>query len=262
MTDATQNSPVSITVRPLAPEVAALVRSAILQPQVVDDLIVETDEQARSVAELLRALKSKATELEDRRFAITRPMDEAKTRIMDEFRPALEALAEAERRAKAKIVRFQNEAAERQRAAQRQAEAEAEEARRLAASAEAEAEKLADEGAPVEEVIAALDRAQNASGTAAVAEVSAIVTASAPVMAKVSGVSTRKTWTLATGPDGEPKIDIRALIAAAAANPDAYAAYLLPNVQALKAFAKSAKSAARVPGVTFEELSTIAAPRR
>lgn len=256
------NSPVEITVRPMSADVIALVREAARQPEIVDGLIVETDEQARGVAELLRGLKTKATELEERRFAITRPMDEAKSRIMGEFRPALEALADAERRAKAKLLRFQNEAAERQRAAQRQAEAEAEEARQRAAEAEAEAEKLADAGAPVEEVIAALDRAQAASGTAAVAEVSAIVTASAPATTKVSGVATRRTWKVKVDANGEPMIDLRALIAAAAANPDAFAAYLIPNVQALNAFAKSAKGAARVPGVTFEESASIAAPRR
>jgi len=249
-----QNTHVEITVRPLSADVVALVREAEKQPDAVDMLIVETPAQAQAVAELLRGLKSRATALEDKRKSITQPLDEAKRKIMDEFRPALDALETAEKRVKAKLLTYQREAEERQRAQAREAEAEAEAARKRAREADEEAERLAAEGAPVEQVIDALDRAQAATSEASVAEVSSVVAATEPAAPKITGTSSRGTWKVKT-------IDVSALIAAAATNLHLHA-YLLPNEQALNAFARAAKSAATVPGVVFEEVRTIAAPRR
>lgn len=255
-------SPVTVTVRPLSGAIQQMVAEAMRQPSIIDDLIVETPAQAQAVAELLRGLKAKATSLEEARFAITRPMDEAKARVMDMFRPGAEALAAAELRVKGKLLAYQAEvsaAAERQR---QQAQREAEDAERARLEAEAEAQALADSGADTEAVIAALDKADAAASTAATAATVAVIAANAPASStKIAGTSSRKKYRVQRDAAGLPVIDMGELIAAAATNPH-LRAYLMPNVQALDAFATAAKTAAVVPGVTFEQSIGIAAPRR
>jgi hypothetical protein len=252
MTDA----PVAIAKPELSPEVKQLVAEAMQQPSVIDNIIVETMEQATAAAELLRGLKTKAATLTESRFAITRPMDEAKAAVMDLFRVPLDCLATAETRLKGKLGGFQRQQEQAEIQRRQQAQREADEAERVRREAEADAERLAAEGAPVEDVIAALDKVEATASVAETASVVAVAAQYAPVSSsKVAGISSRSNWKAEV-------VDLLALVKAAAANPDAFLPYLQANEQAIGAFARSAKSAARMPGVEFRDEKIIAGARK
>src|SRR3989304_3143318 len=81
-------------------------------------------------AALLKQIKKRASDLDDLRKSLTRPLDEAKTRIMDLFRPAGDRLAPAEQTLKNAMIVFTRE--------QERLRREAEQAAREAADREAE----------------------------------------------------------------------------------------------------------------------------
>ncbi|MEI7443296.1 MAG: hypothetical protein WCK28_00260, partial [Burkholderiales bacterium] len=96
-------------------------------------------------ADELRAIKARATKLEEQRTGITKPINDALRAINALFKGPASLLEEAERALKSKMLAWDQEqariAAEQRRAAEAAAEAER---RRLAAEA-AERQRVADE---------------------------------------------------------------------------------------------------------------------
>jgi hypothetical protein len=232
--------------------------------ELADCIVVDSPEMYQAAAGELQTISSQRKKIEDLRLSITRPIDEAKRRIMDLFRGPTEALERAENKIKramldwrqaedARIARERAEAeaaarAERERAEteRRAAEARAEEARR-------EAEAAAAKG-DAEAADAAAQRAAAASEVAARAEVALELAEVAPVAqidtakTTAAGISGRESWQAEV-------IDLKALVIAAAkaaeAGDDSMLGYLQADTKALNGIARSLKRMARVPGVRF-----------
>lgn len=127
----------------------------------------------------LKTIKAKAKELEERRKAITTPMDKAKREVMDLFRKPLEILEQAEAAIKRTMLDYSNEQ------------------KRIAM----EAQKKADEAAALERQRME-EAAKEAERSGDVATAMALQSASSMVVsqsletqpAKVSGISTTTRW--------------------------------------------------------------------
>lgn len=221
--------------------------------------ITGTDEERGTMLVIagdeLRTLATTIKELDTRRKEITRPLDEAKSFVMDMFRAPITALEDGEaylrgivstelarqRAAAAAAQRLQDEAA----AAERKRLQEIEIARRaeLDAAVESGNEQVAaDAKAAVEEVAEERTRADTFS-------MPAVRSTPAP-----AGISTRGKWSVT-------EIDKAALVAAAVANPDLLR-YLKVDEQALRQYATLMKAEARIPGVVFEIVDSLAVTRK
>lgn len=127
----------------------------------------------------LKTIKAKTKELEERRKAITGPMDKAKKEVMDLFRKPLEALEQAESAIKKTMLSYTTE----QRRIAEEAQRKADQAAR------AERERMEQQ-------------AKDAEQSGDVATAMALQSASTMVVAqtidtqpaKVSGISTTKRW--------------------------------------------------------------------
>lgn len=73
------------------------------------DFKIVTGEQYVSSGDILKDVKSKYNAIEDERKKMTRPLDEAKKRIMDFFRAPLERLATVENGIKRALLSYQQE---------------------------------------------------------------------------------------------------------------------------------------------------------
>jgi hypothetical protein len=156
------------------PEVRALAKETDQLTSHYEGFLVQNDVQYIDGAEELRRIKGQQALLEEKRFAITRPMDSAKKAVMDFFRPFSDRLDDAERHVKKALTDYKTaqdriaaEAAriERQRAEKeaKRLREEAEEADRKAAEKErerlAELQRKADERQAVEDARLAEERA-------------------------------------------------------------------------------------------------------
>lgn len=131
-------------------------------------------------SDMLKAVKVKTRELDDREKAITKPINDSLKAIRDLFRAPKALLEQAETAFKQSMLSYQRAEEAKRQAAQRAAEELArKECERLAALA-AKAEKRGD-----------VEKAQQFSDRAAVI-VAPVVEVSAP---KVTGVATRKDYT-------------------------------------------------------------------
>lgn len=89
------------------------------QPDVRDGLeeirsfAILTDDDQEVAAEVLRDVKGRHKELEEKRKAITGPLNQALREVNGLFRPVTDALKEGERLLKEKIATYQKEKAER-----------------------------------------------------------------------------------------------------------------------------------------------------
>lgn len=188
----------------------------------------------------LKSIKAKAASLDERRKAITKPLDEAKKSIMDLFRGPVELLGKAEGILKGKMIAFQQEqdrkAAEARQAAER--------------AAQAERDRLAKEAADLE--------AQGRAGEAMVkAQFAAMVVAPAPAVAapvKIAGVATTKTIDFEV-------VDLVALVQHIAAHPDLIGLVAADSVK-IRAFVRSLGLACELPGVRVFEKTGLSASRK
>lgn len=157
--------------------------------------VIANNEQAAYCADKLGEIKKKMKDLEASRVEITKPIDDAKKRVMDLFRSPADYLAKAESAYKSAISAWQTQERQRIEALrieqQKVADRLAEDARREAAAAAAElaqAQTLGDDEA--------IHQAQTIANAARVnAEIVAHlapVVIEAPV--KLAGVSSRETW--------------------------------------------------------------------
>jgi len=215
------------------------------QAAVVDVELAEAEEQVRqivSVAEitevritvpgeyqkagdLLTKIKGRAKDLDKLRRSLTRPLDDAKKRIMALFAAPQEKLASAERLVKRSMLDWNAEQERIRRKEEERLRKQAEEERLREIE---EAEKDGDD-----EKLVSLMEAPVAAPK--------LVT-QAP---KAEGVSIRKVWKWRT-------VDETAIPRE----------YLIVNEKALTSLATSAKGTVKVPGVEFYQEETVAAGAR
>ena len=69
----------------------------------VGALTIETAEQLQASSTMLSAIKARQKDMTDLRLSITRPQDEAKRRVMEVFKPALDRLGAAEQTIKGAV---------------------------------------------------------------------------------------------------------------------------------------------------------------
>ena len=185
--------------------------------------------------ELLREIKAKQKEVGDTRTAITRPMDEAKRRVMELFAPVSQRLISAEQKIKAAMLEFTTAEQRRQRDEQAKLDRLAKiERDRLDRRAETARETGKEEKAEVLEETAAAVHAPLAAPKT-----------------KAAGVHTRTTWKAEV-------TDKAALIKAAAEDPQ-IARYILVDMRNLNALARAMKADLSIPGVRAVSEETVSA---
>lgn len=186
---------------------------------------ITTREEFVDSGELLRDIKAQQQAVTKTRTDITRPMDAAKKKVMDLFKPVSERLIAAEQTIKAAMLTFTRAEEARARAEEAEAERVAEEERkRMLKRAEAQREAGHDIKAGT------LERSAQE-----------IVAPAPPPPTKAPGIYETVTWSAEV-------TDKMALIQAVAANPD-LEAYLDANMTALHATARAVKNAMAIPGV-------------
>lgn len=232
---------------------------------------ISTPNDALRAGEQLRDVVARRKEMEEARFRITRPMDEAKKKVMELFTPALAELTQAERTLKSGIEDYQAEqdriAAEAQRkaddarraeqnrlaaqaqAAREKAEAEAAELRRQAAEAESDAERARLEEKADQKIDRAEARAE-AIEDRALSMPAAVMQSAAP---KLAGISSRTLYNALV-------TDLMNLCRAVV-NGQVPPVAILPNMVYLNQRATADKMFLSIPGVELE-VSTSTATRR
>jgi hypothetical protein len=255
----------------------AIVTSAQAALTLAREFKIDSVEMYELAGGELREIVTKKKLLDEKRLAITRPIDVAKKAVMDLFRGPTEALELAEQTIKRSMVTFDN--AERQR--------RAEEERKARAAAEAERRRIEEEAlaraAEVErqerehaEAVAAeleqMGDAQQAKEVRETAQIEAAQKADevmreaaadaqtlvsfAPTSAapKAAGIATREVWY-------SEVTDLDALIKAAAAGNSSARECLMANDKVLGAKVRSLKGALSLPGVRVWSENAIAARR-
>lgn len=243
----------------------ALPAQAQREVAIANEFVIDSPQMAEAAGDELARVAARRKAIETERFAITRPMDAAKQRVMAFFGQALDPLGTVEAIYRGKLSvwhaaerdrvcreqRAAQEAAERERA---QREREAAEARQREAAAHEEARKLAEQAQATgnaetaRQAEAAEQERQEAAQQADRASAEADAAAFAPPVVvhqttKVSGVGFRESW------KGE-FTDLGELIVAAAARPELR--YLLTgDTTALNQTARAQKGAVEIPGVRF-----------
>lgn len=181
---------------------------------------------------LLMRVKAQITQIEDARKEITRPLDEAKKRAMDQEKAAKRPYEEAKQHLDGQILGFA--LVERKRVQQEQAEAEAERAR-----LENEAQAAAEEG-----------RLSDAADL----QIQRDMTGSVEKAHRAAGTQARFTWV------GEVT-NLEDLILAVASG-DAPSNLLTVNQTALNAFARATGGKQPIKGVVFVERPSLASTAR
>ena len=188
---------------------------------IAQEYVVDSPDMLQTAGEDLRAIKSLQKEVEEKRVAITGPLNQALSAVNNLFRAPEDYLVRAEGSLKSAILTYQQEqeriAAEARRAAEEEARRERErlmreareqeaKARQAAADARAAAEAAAkakaegDEEAArqaQEQAAAATEAAEAAESTAQDAEIESAVVTAVPVAEaprSVSGLSGRVTY--------------------------------------------------------------------
>jgi hypothetical protein len=226
-------------------------------------MVTDQDTADMAVAEI-RELEEIARKVDAKRKYYIEPSKLAIDRINADMQPIVKECTAIAGTWRGRLLDFQRAEDARRReaeaAARRQAEEAARKQREEAEARAAEQRRLADEAAKAGDVGAAAAAAVEAQNTLAAAEMeieaqtsAALAVQSAPVP-RAAGVGVRENWQAEV-------TDIHALIAAAAANPTAFAMYLQPNEQALRATAKATKGAVSIPGVRIFDQGSLSVRR-
>ncbi len=196
-------------------------------------LAIKSQPEYQEAADLLTEIKRRGKALDEKRKAITSPLDAAKKATMDMFRPAVDAIAEFEKSVKAKMGDFVRE----QDRLRREAEAKAaEKARKDQERLMAQADKLREKG---KEDLAAAKEMQAAT-TVAVAPV-----VEAPA---ASGAHARRIWKSRL----TDKMELIKAVAEGKASPE----LLDYNESVGNGLAKALKGGMNIPGLeSFEDIS-------
>lgn len=191
----------------------------------------------------VRRIAGVVKKLEELRLTITRPMDEAKARVMNLFRGPIDQYAAARAAIEGKMLAFRREEeAERRRREDEQRRLAAEEQRQREAALLRQAEEAQAAGDS--------ERAQRALEEAATPPPPPpVVVQAAP---KAAGISTRAVWRAEC-------TDLDALIKAAAAGHQLARACLVADPKVLGAQARALKDGFKVPGIRVWSEETVAA---
>lgn len=215
------------------PKALALAQEAETTLTLAKEYLIDGPEMYELAAEELKAIKSKARDLDEMRKSMTRPLDDAKKRIMDFFNKPLSFLTEAESLIKRSMLTYDREQ-ERKRK---------EEEDRLRAAARAEQERLQKEAEEKAAQLAAEGKTEQAI-EAAVVPVVPLPTVHVE-QPKVAGISRRQNW--------------KARIVDQMKVPRQF---LTVDEKALNAYAKATKGEVPVDGVEFYAEDIIAAGAR
>jgi hypothetical protein len=259
------------------PEAAKAVKVADQAFEVATAYVIDSPEMYQAAGEELRDIATKAKQIEETRLSLTRPIDEAKRRIMDLFRAPLDRLKSAEevlrgsmltwkKQEDARIAR-EREEAERAAAAARQ---RIEQERIAAEAAEREARDKADAALAAgndDEALMAIAAAEDAAAAAEAAAEAAEIAEIAPPVAltatapKAAGIASRQNWKFEV-------TSLEQLVAACAGVPvDKLArrellVYLTTDDKAIGGVAKALKAETRIPGVRVYAEDSLAVRRR
>ena len=200
------------------------------------DYVIDCPEMYEMAGEELRGIKGQRSKLDELRRTMTRPLDEAKKRIMDLFRPPLDRLDQAEGTLKRSMLAFQREEAR-----------QAAEARRIAQeAARAEQERLAREAEEAEQA----GRHEEAEAKIEIAAMVETPVVAAPPT-KASGISTREVWSAEV-------TNLKELCRAIGAG-KAPVQCVVPDARFLNGQARALKSALDYPGVRAVSEQVLAA---
>lgn len=234
------NEMIPLNVSVLHPSAATLSRGAASALELVNDFAIVDDATFEIGADELKAIKSRASALDEQRKAITKPMDDAKKAVMDLFRAPIDALTKAEGILKGKMLGYRQEV-------ERKANEARLEAERVA---KAERERLEREAAEL--------AAQGRTGEAAVKEQVAQMVVAAPIAVPqapvVAGISTRETVDFEV-------TDLHALIKHVAERPELVNLLAADKVK-LGAYVRGLGMNANLPGVRVFPKQSIAASRK
>lgn len=224
----------------ITPDAVALNKSANSTLIIMRNFTIDSQMMYEQAGSELKGIKGKQKELDEKRKAITKPLDEAKKSVMSLFEEPLRILNEAEAVLKKSMIAYSNE----QENLRRIEQAKLDEAARI------EAARLAAEGAQREAQAKAAAESGNAeeaeriSSEAAALQATSLMT-TAPVaaktLAKVGGISTRTTWKAEV-------TDLLELVKYVAANPHMID-LLQPNMTAINQIAKATKDNTKIDGV-------------
>lgn len=234
------NEMIPLNVSVLHPSAATLSRGAASALELVNDFAIVDDATFEIGADELKAIKAKASALDEQRKAITKPMDDAKKAVMDLFRAPIDALTKAEGILKGKMLGYQQEVERRANEARLEAER----------AAKAERERLERQAAEL--------TAQGRTGEAAVKEQVAQMVVAAPVAVPrapvVAGISTRETIDFEV-------TDLHALIKHVAERPELVNLLAADKVK-LGAYVRGLGVQSNLPGVRVFPKQSIAASRK
>ncbi len=219
------------------PSQAMLSRGPAAALELVNEFVVDSDETFDLAGEELLDIKAKHDKLDTQRKGITKPLDEAKKAVMDLYRGPIEALEEAERILKGKMLGYQRE---------QQLKAEADRLEREKA-AQAERDRLADEAKKLDE--------QGRSGEAEVKRTVADMVVAVPVQSTTrpatKGISTSTTI------DYEVH-DMLELVKHIAAHPELIGLVVADSVK-LRNYVRGLGMACKLPGVRVFGKQTMSA---
>ena len=230
----------------------------------VRDLIVDSPDMYREAADMLQKVKAAGEAVEVRRKKITDPLRTVLARIMDEFRPAAEFYAGAEKMLKDKMGNYaaeqdrlrrkaEAEARERARIEQARLDKEAADARDAAQRMLAAAETAATDTERESALEAAAEAAQEALNLETVAQMPVMPVATVVEQPKATGTSQRWKYT------GDVT-DKLALLQFVTANP-ALIHLVDVNQSAINQIAAAQKDGFQMPGVQLNRAPIIASRR-
>ncbi len=187
-------------------------------------VIVKTPQQAQSAGDWRNKIKARLKLLDEERKELTRPLDDVKAKIMDKYRPAIDALNAAYKlfdKGLSEYLVIQERIRQEQ---QRKLEAEAEKKRQ---EAEAKAKEWVDKGneKKAEEW---LDKANN------------VIAPVVPEVPKVEGITTRQDWDFEIVNSNEVPRD-----------------FCIPDEKAIRAFVKATKGTKQIAGIKIFEKTII-----
>lgn len=212
--------------------VQAFLETATIEANGCVSVLIENDDHMQQAAEMLRTIKTRSKELNEKRLEITRPIDESKNQIMALFNPVQEKLKQGESILKAAILAYERKIAEENRLMQIQANKLAEEqAAAKAAAIIRDAEQAMDD-----------DKPELALAYVAKAEEVKPVSVNVAAQRRPSGISIPKHWKhRVINPELVP--------------PE----FRLIDEKKLAKYATAMKESAKVPGVEFYEEATVSA---
>jgi len=220
--------------------------NAVVELRTAQALKIDSTEMAEIAADDLGRIKAKVNALDVQRKSMTKPLDEAKSRIMELFRAPIDTLQKAEAAIKGSILDWNRREQERINAERRKHE---EEQRKLRAAAleteqlaKAEAAKLIAVGKTAEAELIVEEAAAERSDAEFIAAMTTPIT-SAP--AKLAGTGIRKDWDFEIV--NEKKIPRE---------------FLMIDEKKIRAFVKAMKNEARIEGVRVFERESVTARAR